>query len=155
MATISMDLRQRILKAYDRGDTTREQVASRFEVSLGMVKKLIQQRRHTGDIAPQHHRSGRKPIILDSHRRELRALVSKQPDLTLEEIRKRLGLECTVQAIHYVLADMGLTYKKRLSVLRSNQDQTSHEPVGSGAKSKKVSIPHDLSSSMSHRPKPT
>jgi transposase len=153
MATISMDLRQRILKAYDRGDATREQVASRFEVSLGMVKKLIQQRRHTGDIAPRHHRSGRKPIILDSHRRELRALVSKQPDLTLEEIRKRLGLECTIQAIHYVLADMGLTYKKRLSVLRSNQDQTSPAPVGSGAKSKKVSIPHDLSFSTSPRPK--
>ena len=52
MTTISMDLRQRILKAYDRGDTTREQVARRFEVSVGMVKKLIQQRRHAGDIAP-------------------------------------------------------------------------------------------------------
>lgn len=151
MATISVDLRQRILKAYDRGDTTREQVASRFEVSLGMVKKLIQQRRHSGDIAPRHHRSGRKPIILDSHRRELRSLVSKQPDLTLEEIRARLGLECTIQAIHYVLADMGLTYKKRRSVLRSNQDQTSRARAGSGAKSKKVLIPHDLSSSTSPR----
>lgn len=151
MATISVDLRQRILKAYDRGDTTREQVASRFEVSLGMVKKLIQQRRHSGDIAPRHHRSGRKPIILDSHRRELRSLVSKQPDLTLEEIRARLGLECTIQAIHYVLADMGLTYKKRRSVQRSNQDQTSRARAGSGAKSKKVLIPHDLSSSTSPR----
>jgi transposase len=109
MATISMDLRQRILKAYDRGDVTREQVAGRFEVSLGMVKKLIQQRRQTGDIAPRHHRSGRKPIIIDSHRRELRALLAKQPDLTLEELRIRLGLECTIQAIHYVLAGMGLT----------------------------------------------
>jgi transposase len=151
MATISVDLRQRILKAYDRGDTTREQVASRFEVSLGMVKKLIQQRRHFGDIAPRHHSSGRKPIILDSHRRELRSLVSKQPDLTLEEIRARLGLACTIQAIHYVLADMGLTYKKRRSVLRSNQDQTSRARAGSGAKSKKVLIPHDLSSSTSPR----
>jgi transposase len=151
MATISVDLRQRILKAYDRGDATREQVASRFEVSLGMVKKLIQQRRHSGDIAPRHHRSGRKPIILDSHRRELRSLVSKQPDLTLEEIRARLGLACTIQAIHYVLADMGLTYKKRRSVLRSNQDQTSRARAGSGAKSKKVLIPHDLSSSTSPR----
>jgi transposase len=116
-----------------------------------MVKKLIQQRRHCGDIAPRHHLSGRKPIILDSHRRELRSLVSKQPDLTLEEIRARLGLACTIQAIHYVLADMGLTYKKRRSVLRSNQDQTSRARAGSGAKSKKVLIPHDLSSSTSPR----
>ena len=99
-----MDLRQRLLKAYDRGDVTREQVARRFEVSLGMVKKLLQQRRHTGDIAPRHHRSGRKPVILDSHRREIRALLAEQPDLTLEEIRARRGLGCTIQAIHYVAA---------------------------------------------------
>ena len=41
---LSMDLRQRILKAYDQGRSTREEVAARYEVSLGMVKKLIQQR---------------------------------------------------------------------------------------------------------------
>ncbi len=112
MATISMDLRQRILKAYDRGDATREEVANRFEVSPAMDKRLLQQRRHSGDIAPRHHRSGRKPIILDSHRRDMRLLLKQHSDLTLEEIRARLSLECTIQAIHYVLADMGLTYKK-------------------------------------------
>jgi transposase len=120
MATISLDLRKRILKAYDRGDATREQVARRFEVSLGMVKKLIQQRRHTGNISPRHHRSGRKPVILDSHRRELRLMLAERPDLTLEEMRDRLGLECTIQAIHYVLVDLGLTYKKRRSVQPSS-----------------------------------
>jgi transposase len=124
MATISLDLRKRILKAYDLGDVTRDQVARRFDVSLGMVKKLIQQRRHTGSIEPGHHRSGRKPIILGSHRRELRSLLAKKPDLTLEEIRAHLGLDCTIQAIHYVLADMGLTYKKRRSVPRSNPVRT-------------------------------
>jgi transposase len=155
MATISMDLRQRILKAYDRGDTTREQVASRFEVSLGMVKKLIQQRRHAGDIAPRHHRSGRKPVILDSHRREMRLLLAKQPDLTLEEIRTRLGLGCTVQAIHYVLADMGMTYKKRRSAPQSNPGRMSPAPAGFGARSKKVSSPPASSSSTNRRPRRT
>lgn len=124
MATISLDLRKRILKAYDRGDATREQVARRFDVSLGMVKKLIQQRRHIGNISPQHHRSGRKPVILDSHRRELRVMLAEHPDLTLEEMRERLGLECTIQAIHYVLADLGLTYKKRRSVQPSSLART-------------------------------
>ena len=45
MAMISMNLRQRILKFFDGGDTTREQVVRRFGVSLGMGNKLIQQRR--------------------------------------------------------------------------------------------------------------
>ncbi len=155
MATISMDLRQRILKAYDRGDATREQVARRFEVSLGMVKKLLQQRRHIGDISPRHHLAGRKPVILDSHRRQMRALLKEQPDLTLEEIRTRLGLACTIQAIHYVLADMGLTYKKRRSEPRSNPVPTSPGPAASGVKSKVVSSRPASSSSTNRRPKQT
>ena len=150
-----MDLRKRILKAYDRGDASREQVAGRFEVSLGMVKKLIQQRRHTGSIAPLHHRSGRKPVILASHRREMRLLLAKQADLTLEEIRARLGLGCTIQAIHYVLVDMGLTYKKRRFGPRNNPAPMSRGPAGSGAGSKRDSTRRASSSSTNQRPKQT
>jgi transposase len=113
MKTLSLDLRERILTSYDRQDGTRAQIARRFRVSLGMVKKLLQQRRRTGDIAPRHHRSGRKPRIVESHRRALRAFLRAQPDLTLKELRERLALDCTLPAIHYVLARMGLTYKKR------------------------------------------
>ena len=155
MATISMDLRTRILKAYDRGDVSRDQVARRFEVSLGMVKKLIQQRRHTGSIAPMHHRSGRKPVILDSHRREMRVLLAAKPDLTLEEIRTRLGLGCTIQAIHYVLVDMGLTYKKRRFGPRNNPAPMSPARAVSGAGSKRDSTRRDSSSSTNRRPKRT
>lgn len=124
MATLSLDLRQRILTAFDRGDATRDQIARRFEVSLGMVKKLIQQRKRTGDIAPRHHLSGRKPKILACHRRELRALLREKPDRTLAELRDGLGLDCTIQAVHLVLAGMGLTYKKRLSALPNRTGRT-------------------------------
>jgi transposase len=115
MKTLSLDLRQRILTSYDKGQETRDQIARRFCVSLGMVKKLLQQRRRTGDIRPRHDRSGRKPLLLASHRRDLRRLLTKRPDLTLAELREALGLSCSLPAIHYVLAGMGLTYKKRHS----------------------------------------
>ena len=115
MRTISLDLRERILASYDRKEGTREEIAHRFKVSLGMVKKLLQQRRHRGEIGPQHHRSGRKPVILKSHQQRMRQLLSKRPDMTLEELRDGIGLDCTVQAVHYALLRMGLTYKKRRS----------------------------------------
>jgi transposase len=115
MKTLSIDLRERILKAYDRGDTTREDVAARFDVSLGMVKKLLQQRRNTGDIAPRHHRSGRKPMILDKHKRQLKRLIDKRPDMTLNELRDALELDCSLTALHKALDKMGLTLKKRRS----------------------------------------
>jgi transposase len=65
-----MHLREQILDSYDHHEGTRIEIAHRYGVSVGMVKKLLQQRRRTGDIAPRHHYSGRKPMILDSHCRQ-------------------------------------------------------------------------------------
>lgn len=115
MGTLSLDLRERILASYDNEQGTREQVAARYGVSLGMVKKLLQQRRRTGDIAPRHHYSGRKALILQVHHRQMRVLLGKKPDLTLKELRSALELPCTLPAIHYALVALGLTYKKRRS----------------------------------------
>jgi phenylalanyl-tRNA synthetase beta subunit len=42
----------------------------------------------------------------------MRKLIGYKSDLTLKELRKALGLECTLPAIHYVLRSMGLRYKK-------------------------------------------
>lgn len=116
MKALSLDLRERILLTYDKESATREQVAKRFGVSLGMVKKLIQQRRHTGEIGSRRHLCGRKPKILESHRSQMRAILKKKPDITLKELREAVALECTLPAIHYALVGMGLTYKKRLSM---------------------------------------
>jgi transposase len=119
MKTLSLDFRERILAAYDAGEGTRDKIAQRFRISLGMVKKLLQQRRRTGDIAPRHHFSGCKPKILERHRQQLRRLLSKQPDLTLGELRTATRLNCTLPAIHYVLAAMDLTYKKNAARQRA------------------------------------
>jgi transposase len=155
MATLSLDLRERILASYDKGDGTRDQIARRCCVSLGMVKKLLQQRRRLSDIRPQHHRSGRKPIILASHRKVLRRELARQSDLTLEELRAATGLECTLQAIHYVLEDMGLTYKKRRSAPANRTAPMSSKPGGAGNAGHPASTRNALSSSTKAGPKPT
>ena len=115
MGTLSLDLRERIIAAYDRGDATRLQIAERYDVSLAMVKKLLQQRRRTGDIASRHHFSGAKPKITPEHCERLRCMVMEHPDMTLEELRDGIGVACTPQAVHYALARMGLPLKKRRS----------------------------------------
>jgi len=115
MKTLSLDLRERILESYDMHEGTREEVVDRFRVSLGMVKKLLQQRKNTGDIQARHHFAGRKPLILDVHRQRMKQLLAKRPDMTLAEMRQALELSCSLPAIHYVLVDMNLTYKKNTS----------------------------------------
>ena len=92
MRTLSLDLRERILASYDQEEGTREEVGRRYRVSLGMVKKLLQQRRRTGEIGPRHRFSGRKPMILTAHRRQMRTLLRQKPDLTLKELRAGRGI---------------------------------------------------------------
>jgi transposase len=115
MKTLSQDLRERILSSYDAGEGTREAIALRYCVSVGMVKKLLQQRRRTGDIGNRHRYAGRKPTVQASHRSRMRDLVRETPDLTLSEIRAGVGLACSLTAIHNALEGMDLSRKKRLS----------------------------------------
>lgn len=153
--TISLDLRERILAAYDADEGTREAVARRFRVSLGMVKKLLQQRRRLGDLRPQHHRSGSKPRIVASHEHQLRRLLDNKPDLTLKELRAATKLDCTLPAIHYVLVRLGLTYKKRRSGLANKTSLTSAGRGETGAGSKPALIRPGWSSSTNRGRKPT
>jgi len=132
MRTISLDLRERILGAYDQGEGNREEIARRYRVSPGLVKKLLQQRRRTGDIAPRHRFSGRKPLIVPAHHQQLRTLLNRKPDLTLKELRTAVRLNCTLPAIHYALKKLGLTYKKRHSGPASRTAQTSPARAASG-----------------------
>ena len=136
MRTLSLDLRERILASYDQDEGTRPEIAHRFRVSLGMVKKLLQQRRRTGDIAPRHHWAGRKPMIVASHRSQMQLLLARKNDLTLRELREATGLQCSLQAINVVLGKMGLTYKKRHSAPANKTVPTSRGRAASGASSR-------------------
>jgi len=103
-----------------------------------LVKKLLQQRRRTGDIAPRHRFSGRKPTILPAHHSQLRQLLADKPDLTLPELRQATGLRCTLPAIHYALKRMDLTYKKRHSAPANKTVRTSPARAGSGGGSRRA-----------------
>ncbi len=155
MKTLSLDLRERIVAAYDAKEGTREEVARRFRVSLGMVKKLLQQRRRTGDIGHRHGHSGRKARVLPEYRDRLATLVSAQPDLTLAQIKAELAMPCTITAVHHALGALGLTYKKRRSMPPNRPGRTSSKRAGSGRPDKTVSRPGASSSSTNRRPRRT
>ena len=113
MKTLSLDLRQRILDAYAEGNSSRQQIADRFMVSLGMVKKLIQRQRHTGSIGPKTTRRGPKRKIAGEDEARLRQLITEQSDATLEELRERLTVKCSLVTVHRSVRRLSLTYKKK------------------------------------------
>jgi transposase len=140
MRTISLDLRERILASYDQKEGTREEIAQRYRVSLGMVKKLLQRRRHLGDIGLRYHRCGLRPGKVAAQRQTFRQLLNRKPDMTLEELRAATALKCSLPAIHYVLEKMGLTYKKRRSGPASKTGPTLSGHAGAGGEGKRRSI---------------
>lgn len=155
MKTIALELRRRIVETYDEGKWTQEEVAKRFRVSLGMVKKLLLQRRRTGQLEARHRFSGRKARLLPERGTELKMLVAKEPDLTLSELKERLKLDCTIGAIHWVLGRLGLTYKKRRPMRPNKTVPTSPKSAGGRERAKAGSTRPDWSSSTSRRPRPT
>lgn len=152
--TLSVDLRERIVAAYDAKEGTREEVAKRFKVSVGMVKKLLGQRARTGDLRPRHRFSGRKARLMPSHGMKLKQLIAREPDLTLAEMKDRLELDCTVAAIHWVVSKLGLTYKKRRSMRPNKTGRTWRGPDAAGSGAKARSTRRGWSSSTSRPPKP-
>jgi transposase len=119
MKTLSMDLRERILASYDAGKGTRQEIADRYNVSLGMVKKLLSRRKRTGEFHSWYTHCGRKPYFTEELRQQIKELIRKQKDITLEEIRESLNLNCSLPAIHYVLRDLNLTFKKNAARQRA------------------------------------
>jgi transposase len=110
-AAYSQDLRDRIMAARDRGLPT-SQVAELFGVSRAWVRRVMQRRREHGELTPRP-RGGVTVIKVDLQR--LRQLVGEQPDATVPELHRRLGIDCSVSAVDMALRRMGLTYKKSRS----------------------------------------
>jgi transposase len=106
-----MDLRQRILSAYDAGEKTKA-VAERFAVSPACARRLKQRRRDTGEVAPRKGRPGPEPVLAGQSER-LRQAARDQPDLSAAEYRDRLGLPCSVPTVWRALRRLGLTFKKK------------------------------------------
>lgn len=136
MVSYSMDLRAKVLGAYDRGMTT-SAIAEAFGVSPAWVRRVRQRRREHGELGPRP-RIGPRRYKID--RARLGELVRAQPDATLAELRQRLGIECSLSAVWNAVRDLGLSYKKRLSTPRSRIVRTSRRGGPNGSCGRSASI---------------
>jgi len=112
MTAYSMDLRERVIAAYDRGDGSTRQLAEVFGVSSAWIRKLLRLRRERGSIAAIEHRCGPKRKLSEKQFDRLCLLVAEEPDLTLVEIRRRLRLPLSISRLSAILIEAGFTRKK-------------------------------------------
>jgi len=84
MKAYSIDLREKIVNAYEQGNTSIRKVASRFGVAKSFVQKLLSIHKSQGHVAPKQQGGARKSK-LDGSAAQLAAMVEKYPDATLLE----------------------------------------------------------------------
>jgi transposase len=111
-AALEIDLRRRIVRACDAKRGTQAQIAQMFGITRQCLSKLLKRRRETGSVAPEPHGGGHPPAYAGAGLERLRALVKQQPDATLEELRERTGVACSLTAVHNALKRLKLRYKK-------------------------------------------
>ena len=112
MIAFSTDLRQRVIAAYDAGESTQHQVAARFCVSVQWVRKRLRQRRLTGSIDPKPHGGGRARLIDHEAGDRLRRAIAERNDATLSQLAQAAGLKASPSMVHRALNALGITRKK-------------------------------------------
>jgi transposase len=86
MRPYSIDLRQKIVEAVDRGGSTLDEIAENFGVGMTFLKKLLRRRRETSSIEPLPQRHGPAPSIDFEKEVLIGNYVLEHPDATLEEL---------------------------------------------------------------------
>jgi transposase len=137
MRPYGIDLRQRVLAAYQRGEGSIRDLADDFEIAPRTVENWLALARETGSVAPRAHGGGAQARLSPERVAVLRRLVKDDPDATLTELADRLAeaTQCRVHpsTISRALADLDLTRKKRRSTRRSATAPTSSGHGGRSA----------------------
>jgi transposase len=97
MQAYSLDLRARVVRAYEQGGVTLAEIAVQFSVGQTFVKKMLRQKRETGSLERLPQRAGAKKKLSDAQRKWVALQVKAVPDVTLGELQEQLGAEKHVQ----------------------------------------------------------
>lgn len=123
MHTYSQDLRDRVLRALERGERPAH-IAQRFEVSRVFVyevkKRFEKEGERTSRPVGGHRVSAIAPLEAT-----IRSWIARKPDMTLDELSERLHSESGIQlkpgAVWHQLNRWGLSFKKNSSRQRARK----------------------------------
>lgn len=113
MRSLSEDLRERVIRARERGESSAS-VAQRFEVNIRTVQVLWKRYRESGEVVARQ-RGGYRVSRVASMEKTLRSWIKAEVDLTLAEMCERLaahGVEIKVPALWHQLDKWNLSLKK-------------------------------------------
>jgi transposase len=117
-ASLSVDLRQRVIAAYQAKEGSQRQLAARFKVSLSFIRDLNRHYRETGTVAPKPHGGGAVAKLGTAQLPLIKALMEAQPDALLVELCERFthktGVSVSVSTMQRAGDRLGWSVKKNI-----------------------------------------
>lgn len=113
---LSLDLRQRVLAAYQKGEGSIRQLAERFSIGASSVWRLLKNVRVEGRIEANKS-PGRRPLVGEKEKKIILKLIEANNETRLKDLcqglKQKTGIEVSVVTMHKVCKRMKLTYKKK------------------------------------------
>jgi len=118
MAAYSIDLRQKILSAWQNKEGSQRELAKRFKVSLSFIRDFLRRYRETAEIAARPQGGDRRSKLNSIEQELLKVIVAKQSDIYLREIqeviKERTEIDVSISSLSRTLKRLKLNRKKKL-----------------------------------------
>lgn len=115
MKAYSVELREKIVQAYENKEGSQRQLASRFKVSLSFIERLLKRYREQQTLSPSPHAGG-FTSKLAAYSSAIAEIVEVDNDATLDELCQKLDAKYNVQVssstMCRILQKFNLTRKK-------------------------------------------
>ncbi|KAB8315986.1 transposase [Tolypothrix campylonemoides VB511288] len=126
MKAYSIDLRQKIIDAYNSKDSFRN-IAKRFSVSRSFIQKLVSRYRDTGRVSALPHGGGQQSKLQSEQIERLRQIVIENSDATMSELcdvlESKTKIRISRSTMDRLLQKLQLTRKKK-RFMRTNRTAT-------------------------------
>jgi len=124
MAAYSIDLRKKILSAWENKEGSQRELAKRFKVSLSFIRDFLRRYRATGEIAARPQGGDRRSKLKGQKEELLKIMVTEQSDIYLREIqaaiKEQKGIEVSISSLSRTLNRLNLKRKKNVSIDGTN-----------------------------------
>ena len=117
-AAYSIDLRKKILSAWEGKEDSQRGLAERFKVSFSFIKNLLRQHKETGEIIPKKQGGDHRSKLKEEEQELLKKIVEEKNDIYLREIQsiiqEKTGIDVSLSSLCRTLQKLELRRKKKL-----------------------------------------
>lgn len=111
MSNAPLEIKRLAIRLFKSGEYTQTAISKIVGYSVPAIKVWIAKDRRGLPLAAEER--GHQPRKLDDNDRQLiRLLLGRQPDATIEDVRKMLNCKASKSAVHREMVKLGFTFKK-------------------------------------------